>query len=132
MANGPPVRYRQLLDLLVYDGAITTIVLLVGLLVGLITGGGLVTAKFVLFVVGFVLLAIGTFKLRPRPPWKDESRIPSMDEQPLQIWLYDHWPLDSHGCRPPDRLPIGLKIMGAGVLVLVVSFVMESVFGVVR
>ncbi len=132
MATGSSVRYRQLLDLLVYDAAITTVVLAVGLLIGLITGGGLVTAKFALFVGGFVLLAIGTFKLRPRPPWKGDSRIPSMDEQPLQIWLYDHWPLDAHGCQAPDRLPIGLKIMGAGLLVLLVSFVMESVFGVVR
>lgn len=124
------LRGLQTLDLVVYAVVATAVVFSLGLLAGLAVGNGLIGAKWLLFVVGFLFVAYGTLRLRPTPKWKDESRLDFGDDpRGLQKLVADALPADYR--LPTDqRLPVGLKILAAGAAILLTSFLLESVFGV--
>lgn len=123
---------RQALDALVYAVAVTAIVVVGAAAVSFVLGGNWLGVKFILFFVGIGLFGIGTFQLRPTPPWRDEKRLPSLDSGALQPTLQRLPPLDRYGLPADDRLPIGAKLLLASVLVLAFSFALETVFGVTR
>lgn len=125
-------RARQALDAVVYAVAVTTIVVVGAAAVSFVFGGSWLGVKFILFFVGIGLFGIGTFQLRPTPPWRDEGRLPSIDRGGLQPILQRLPPLDRYGLPADDRLPIGAKLLLASVLVLAVSFALETVFGITR
>jgi hypothetical protein len=124
------LRGLQTLDLVAYAVVATSVVFTLGLLAGLAVGNGLVGAKWLLFVVGFLFVAYGALRLRPTPKWKDESRLDfGTEPRGLQKLVAEALPTDYR--LPTDqRLPVGLKILAAGLAILLTSFLMESVFGV--
>lgn len=65
-------RRSRVLDALVYAVGVTGITLGLGLVFALFVGGGLTTVKYVLFFVGWLLFAVGTFMLRPTAPYKEK------------------------------------------------------------
>jgi hypothetical protein len=124
------LRGLQTLDLVAYAVVVTSLVFCLGLLAGLVVSNGLIGAKWLLFVVGFLLVAYGTLRLRPTPKWKDESRLDFGNEpRGLQTFVSDALPAD-YRLPTDERLPVGLKILVAGVTVLLTSFLMETVFGI--
>jgi hypothetical protein len=124
------LRGLQTLDLVAYAVVVTSVVFCLGLVTGLAVGNGLIGAKWLLFGVGFLLVAYGALRLRPTPKWKDESRLDFGDDpRGLQKAVADALPAD-YRLPTDDRLPVGLKLFVAGVTVLLTSFLMESVFGV--
>jgi hypothetical protein len=137
---GGSLRGRQALDAIVYAIVVTAIVGITSIAVSFVLGWGLVGVKFILFVVGFVLFGIGTLKLRPTSPWQegDEnessevSHAGSDNDSPLQRAIHRVLPLDQHELRPNNRLSDGAKLFLASVFMLVVSFLMESVFDIAR
>lgn len=128
----PSFLARQALDAFVYAVALTTTVVLGAAAVSFALGGGWLGVKFILFFVGIGLFGIGTFELRPTPPWRDERRLPSLDEGTLQPILQGLPPLDRYGLPADKQLPIGAKLLLASVFVLGFSFVLEVLFGVTR
>lgn len=124
------LRGLQTLDLAAYAVVATSVVFSLGLLAGLLVGNGLVGAKWLLFVVGFLFVAYGALRLRPTPKWKDESRLDfGNDPRGLQKVVADALPAD-YRLPTDERLPVGLKILAAGASILLTSFLMESVFGI--
>lgn len=124
------LRGLQTLDLAAYAVVATSVVFSLGLVVGLLVGNGLVGAKWLLFVVGFLFVAYGALRLRPTPKWKDESRLEFGDDpRGLQRAVADALPAD-YRLPTDERLPVGLKILAAGAAILLTSFLMESVFGI--
>ena len=132
------LRGRQALDAIVYAVVVTAIVSIISIVVSFVLGWGLVGVKFTLFVVGFGLFGVSTFKLRPTAPWKEENGNESSeisysdDDSPLQRVIHRVLPLDQYELHPKDRLSDGAKLFLASVLMLVVSFLMESVLGIAR
>ncbi|WP_137284091.1 DUF7555 family protein [Halorussus salinisoli] len=139
-------RARQLLDAVVYALAVAALVFVVGTLVGLAVGGGLVTAKFVMFVVGLLLFGYATFQMRPDPPWDTEQTedgkvrvtknepkgtvVGGRDETRFQAAVQRIPPLPWYSLPPNERLSIAVKMFVASLATLAWSFVMETVFGV--
>jgi hypothetical protein len=124
------LRGLQTLDLVAYAVVVTSAVFCLGLAAGLAVGNGLIGAKWLLFAVGFLLVAYGALRLRPTPKWKDESRLDFGDDpRGLQRLVADALPAD-YRLPTDDRFPVGLKLFVAGLTVLLTSFLMESVFGV--
>jgi hypothetical protein len=124
------LRGLQTLDLAAYAVVATAVVFSLGLVAGLLVGNGLVGAKWLLFVVGFLFVAYGALRLRPTPKWKDESRLEFGDDpRGLQKAVADALPAD-YRLPTDERLPVGLKILAAGAAILLTSFLMESVFGI--
>lgn len=138
-------RARQALDAVLYALAVAAVVFVAGLLVGVALGGGLVTAKHVLFVVGLALFGYGALRLRPDPPWDTErtedgevtvTRNDSRDattvreETRFQAAVQRLPPASSYPLPPNERLSSGAKLFLASLAVLGLSFVLETVFGV--
>ncbi|WP_435177491.1 DUF7555 family protein [Halorussus sp. AFM4] len=140
-------RARQAVDAAVYSLAVAATVFVVGALAGLVLGGGLVTAKYVMFVVGLLAFGYGTLQLRPDPPWKTEEGeegeikivreerpsgtvVNSREETAFQAAVQRIPPLPWFSLPPDERVSVALKIFLAGLATLAWSFAMEAVFGV--
>jgi hypothetical protein len=139
-------RVRQALDAIVYGIVVAAIVFGAGTVVGVLVGGGLVTAKFVMFVVGLLMFGYATFQLRPEPPWgtertedgkvkvtKNEPKgkvIGGREETKFQAMIQRIPPLSRYSLPPDERLSVGAKLFVASLATLAWSFVMETIFGV--
>ena len=139
-------RARKALDAVVYALAVAAVVFLLGALLGLLLGGGLVTAKYVMFVLGLLLFGYATFQLRPDPPW-DTTRtedgeikvtrnepsgevVRGRDETRFQAWVQRIPPLPWYSLPPGQRFSVAFKLFLASLATLAWSFVLETVFGV--
>ena len=120
-------------DALAYGVAAAALVVVAGLVVGVATGGGLVRAKRLLFLAGFLLMGYATVRLWPRSPEDlDRGALPADHDQtrfqravsalPPLRWLRP--PPPHRRFTPPGKLFVG------SLLVLAVSYAMEALFGV--
>lgn len=95
------------------------------------TGGGFVRTKLFLFLTGWLLLSYTTIRLWPTEPGDtvEESTVaPEPDPTRFQTLVRTVSPI-----RPPPpnrRIPAHGKLFLAAVLVLFVSLLMETVFGI--
>lgn len=119
---------RKLLDTLAYAIALSVAVLLATTAVSFTLGGGWVGVKYLLFVLGFLALGAGAFFLRPTPPWRDEPLVKRTGQTPFERAVRRL--LGDRALAPDQQHPPAARVLLAGVLLLAVSFVMESVFGV--
>jgi hypothetical protein len=131
----------------VYANAVAAVVFVAGFGVGLVTGRGLVTAKYVMFFVGLLVFGVATFKPRPDPPWDTERTedgkikvtknepegrvVGGREETRFQSAVQQIPPLPWYSLPPDDRLPVSVKLFVGSLATLAWSFVMETVFGVV-
>ncbi|MFC4450547.1 DUF7555 family protein [Halorussus aquaticus] len=145
-ASSAARRTRQVVDAVVYAFAVAGVVFVVGALLGLAVGGGLVTAKYVMFVVGLLAFGYATFQMRPDPPWDTEQTddgtvtvtrndqsgtvIGGRDETAFQAAVQRIPPLPWYSLPPDERFPVPFKMFLASLATLAWSFVMETVFGV--
>lgn len=128
------------IDVFVYACTIAGIAMIAAITVGIATGGGFVRSKVLLFVIGWVLLAYATVRLWPTSP-ADLDTDDTADVKPL--------PADANSTRiqriarelpparwirqptPEERFSQAGKLFWASCAVLLASFLMETVFGVV-
>lgn len=150
MPSEEPLADRLWTTALVLIGAITYALVVaaittgVAVVVGTATGGGLVRAKFVLFLAGFLLLAYATVRLWPTSPSDLESgttgvagdptgrSVPAVpDETRFQTFVQAVPPLRWLPSPPPERrvTPAGKLFLGS-VFVLLVSYLLETAFGI--
>ncbi|RKD95373.1 DUF7555 family protein [Halopiger aswanensis] len=150
-------RLRVWADALTYAFALTAIVGAGCFALGFATGGGAVRAKELLFVVGWLLLAYATVRLWPSSPAEVDSgsssrfgpgsgpdtrsatasrshggavgdRLPSTRFQtfvqslPPVRWIQP--PAPEHRLTPPGKVLVG------SLLILLLSFLLETVFGI--
>ncbi|MDZ7849957.1 MAG: hypothetical protein U5K70_03785 [Halodesulfurarchaeum sp.] len=116
-------------------GGTTVAILGLGVL-AFVVGDGLLTLKYLLFVVGFLLFGVGSFAL-----WRGTRRRPTIwpsmdvgpdttDEIGLERRLWELPGLRGEYLPPSDRVSRPVKLFLTGVFVLAVSYVMEAVFGI--
>ncbi|MFD1513158.1 DUF7555 family protein [Halomarina rubra] len=125
-------RPRQLVDLVAYSLSVLVVLFVVLGAVSVALGGGLVGVKRGLFVVGMLLFGLAALKLRPtRLDKRDEARLPADRgrETPFQSRVQRVIP-SAYRLDHDDRLSDALKLFVASLLVLAVSYVMETVFGI--
>ena len=120
---------RKLLDALAYAVALSALVFLAATAVSFALGGGWGGVKYLLFVLGFLALGAGAFFLRPTPPWRDESLAKRTGQTPFERAVRRL--LGERALAPDQQYPPAARVLLAGVLLLAVSFVMETVFGIV-
>jgi len=111
--------------------ALTALATVVGVTAGGPTSGGLGVAKTLLFVLGFVLFGLGAIELRPPPAWKEERRfsLAPSGESRVDRLVRRLPPLNGQAVPSDQRVGRGAKWFTAGLLVLVVSYAMETVLG---
>lgn len=64
----PGKRYLQIVDLILWVGVASSAIVAASLIVGLVVGGDLLTGKYVLFVVGFLVFGLGSLLMQPTGP----------------------------------------------------------------
>jgi hypothetical protein len=122
-------RLRKLLDALAYAVALSLLTFLAATAVSFALGGGWGGVKYLLFVLGFLGFGAGAFFLRPTPPWRDEPLVQRGGQTPFERLVRRL--LGDHALTPEQQYPASARVLIAGVSLLTVSFVMETVFGVV-
>lgn len=127
---------RQLLDAFVYAVVVTATAVVGSIAISFALGGNWLGVKFILFIVGIGLFGIGTLKLRPAAAWSDSDKSQTQTNSSEETWLQARIqrvpPLDRYGLRPDERLSDGVKLFLVSVLILLVSFSLETVFGITR
>ena len=138
---------RKTLDALAYAVLLVAVVAGMSAFFELSGEGTLYRTKFVLFWVGFALLAYASFQLRPDSPSKVESKdefVTSGDDRqkkasgsvgaqsPTRLERLASWlpPMRWVEVNPDDRFSTYAKQFLAAVLMLVTSMTMEFVFGI--
>jgi hypothetical protein len=120
---------RKLLDTLAYAVVLSVLVFLATTAVSFALGGRWGGVKYLLFVLGFLGLGAGAFFLRPTPPWRDEPLVQRTGQTPFERFVRRL--LGRYALDPDQQYPAAARVLVAGVILLAVSFVMETVFGVV-
>lgn len=129
------------IDALTYAVVLALVTTVGAIVLGLATGGGLVRAKYALFFVGFLLMGYASVRLWPRSPTDVEpdascgvagDSIPETATEtrfqrlvratPPIRWL--DGPVPERRMTPPGKLLLGSFV------VLLASYLMESVFGI--
>lgn len=99
-------------------------------------GEGLLTLKYALFVVGFLLFGVGSFAIQPTPRGRDPvSRLFSLSvdgeaEFGFERRLWALPPLDGAWLPPGDRVSRDVKLFVTSLLVLGISLALEVGLGV--
>ena len=105
-------------------------------------GRGLVTLKFVLFVVGFILFGLGSFAIQPNPrgrgplarafSWSldSEGDLNVDDQYDFEKRIQKLPPLDNQWLPLRDRVSRDVKLFVASLLVLGFSIFLEVGLGV--
>lgn len=69
----PSERVHRLVDFLLWVATASAAVVVASLALGLVVGADLLTGKYVLFVVGFLLFGVASLLMQPSKPGSDES-----------------------------------------------------------
>lgn len=126
----------RVLEAIYWILSVTAMVVIGFGVVAFVFGDGLLTLKYLLFVVGFLLFGVASWSLwatsRRRPTiWPELDVGPDADDE---IWFERRlWSLP--GLRgdwlpPRDRLVRRVKLFLASLVVLGISYALEVVFGV--
>ena len=126
------------IDAVVYALVLTGVVFVLTATVSFAAGGGLPGAKWLMFFLGFTMLAYASLKLRPKAAWKggrDDGGLFAGEDEPIGIEKLVVGGLDRvlPSTLRPERSELpssGVKLFLAAVCILATSFAMEVVFGI--
>lgn len=130
-----PNGYRYV-EFALWVGSVATGIVAVLSMPSLVLGDGLVTLKYALFVVGFLLFGIGSFAIQPTPHGRGPvSRLFSMSLDGGQAFGFEQRiqefpPLDGRNLPFEERVSRNVKVFVTSLLVLGVSIVLEVGLGV--
>jgi|AntDeeMinimDraft_4_1070355.scaffolds.fasta_scaffold00404_6 hypothetical protein len=134
------VLVRVWVDAFTYALAVAGLTGFGALVLGIATGGGLVRSKVLLFAIGWVLTVYAVVRLWPTSP--DDVGTPSKgrygeslpefhDTTRFQAFVRTLPPVRWIRAPPPEkRVTTPGKVLFGGLLILLLSFLMEAVFGV--
>jgi len=132
---------RILVEVLSYTVALTVVLTLLALILGISTGGGFVRGKELLFVFAWIVMAYATFKLWPRKSdaiagSTGDNRTNAMMQSAEEIgWFHqlvqqippNRWIAEPH---PSRRMSIGAKLFVTSLLMFLISFILEVRFDI--
>lgn len=126
-------RAYRLIEFCVWVLVVSAAVTLVLGFLSLITGGGLVLLKFLLFVVGFLVFGFGSLGLQPKSPRRDRKLITAEGDEEFRFEerVQEVPPLRDDWLPLADRVSRDTKLFVTGLVLLGVSLGMEVLLGVV-
>ncbi|WP_435094918.1 DUF7555 family protein [Halorubrum sp. N11] len=119
-------------EFVVWVGAASTAVVVACAAVAYAFGDGLLTLKYVLFVVGFALFGLGGVAIQPKPKRRDHKRVSFDTEQAWEIEarLMRLPPLREMTVPFENRVSRNVKLFVTSLVILAVSLSLEFVAGV--
>ena len=135
-----PDQVGQLFDLVTYGVANALLFSFVSAALAVALGSPVAAGvKYGLFVFGWLTFGYSTFRLFPSRAWKDDDRdddshdsfgVPPNGETQFQSLVQQLPPARFRQIQPIHRLPTGVRLFVASVLMLGASIVLEQVFGI--
>ncbi|MDZ7746444.1 MAG: hypothetical protein U5K28_07990 [Halobacteriales archaeon] len=127
-------RWLRLVELAVWVTAVTAAIVAVAAVPSFLLGIGLLTLKFVLFVVGVLLFGLASVAIQPKRPRRDRELVTmeTADEYGFEARLQQLPPLASRRLPFDDRIDRDTKLFVVSLLVLGVSALLEYGFGIAR
>lgn len=121
----------RVIEFVLWVGAVTAITVSLSLILGFVIGRGLLTAKYTMFVLGFILTGLGSLGLQPQRPHK-ETKLLTLDtsESRLEARIQNLPPLQDETLRFQRRVGRAPKLFVSGLVVLGVSLLFEFGLGV--
>lgn len=145
LSTGERVRSSLLLavETVYWITVVTAGVVAIGSVPAVATGGGLLTLKYSLFAIGFLLFGIGSFSIQPKSPRLGDkskfrqpvTRIFSMSLDGDRPFRFEKLiqrlpPLRDHTIALENRVSRNIKVFLTSLMVLGVSWFIEAVLGV--
>ena len=131
-----PDQVGQILDLLTYGVLATLLFATVSAAFAVALGAPVAPGvKYGLFVFGWLAFGYATFLLIPSRAWEDDDGYDPFgseetEETGFQSLVQDLPPARFRPVKPEHRLPTGIRLFFASVLILGTSIVLEQVFGI--
>jgi hypothetical protein len=132
---GPDHRFRfgmlRLAETALWVGTVSAAVVIVLAVPSFLFGDGLLTLKYALFVVGFVLFGFGSLAIQPVRPRQDGTLVDTDGdtEYGFEERIGSVLPTERR-LTLEDRVSRNTKLFVASLVVLAVSYLLESGFGV--
>jgi hypothetical protein len=122
------------MDSILYPVVVTLVLTTAAVPLSLVFSGTLSLVKWALFLAGFPVLTAGCWKLRPSARWQDrKSRLEienTRGEGKFQKVVDNIPPLRGHQLRNDNRTSDGFKLALTGLLMLIISYLLEALLGV--
>lgn len=125
-------RQLRAVEFLVWVVVVAVGVVGAAVVAGFLLGSGLLGAKYLLFIMGGVLFGVGSLAIQPDKPTGDErwfSFAPEVETRVDRL-VQRIPPLDEQYLPPGDRIGLGWKLLGVGVVAMGVSIWLEVGLGV--
>ncbi|ACM55670.1 DUF7555 family protein [Halorubrum lacusprofundi] len=124
--------FARISEFAIWVGAASTVVVVACATVAYAFGDGLLTLKYVLFVVGFALFGLGGLAIQPKAKRRDRKRVSFDTEQEWEIEarLAQLPPLRGMTIPFEKRVSRNVKMFATSLVVLAVSLSLEVVAGV--
>ncbi|MFP8958090.1 hypothetical protein ACLI4Y_15315 [Natrialbaceae archaeon A-CW3] len=133
------------IDTVTYASVVVAVITVLALTLGIATGGGFLRGKYILFILGFILMAYSVIRLWPSKPETANdaeadqfhgSETPTYstvaDQTRFQTFVRALPPLRWVAVPPSNwRLSPPTKLFVSSLGVLFVSYLMETWFGIV-
>jgi len=126
----------RLVEFVYWTGTSTLALLAVLGVLAIVFGSGLLTLKYLLFVVGFLLFGVGTFgmraglKRRPNRETPSNPYFESDQELDFETRIQAVPPLRDDPLPYQDRVSRNVKLFATGLVLLAISLLLEVVLGV--
>ncbi|WP_232686754.1 DUF7555 family protein [Halobacterium zhouii] len=127
----------QLFDLVTYVVATTLLFVAASAVLAVAVGSRVAPGvKYGLFVFGWLAFGYATYLLFPTQAWEDDDDgrdpfgVPPNGETGFQSLVQDLPPARFRRIQPNHRLPTGIRLFLASLLMLGTSIVLEQAFGI--
>lgn len=103
------------------------VIVAVGIVLALLLGDGLLTLKYVLFLIGFLLFGLGSFGIQPKRPMRKKKRITVETDtaHDFEERLLALPGMDRFWIPHSDRISRDVKVFLTSLVVLGVSLFIE-------
>lgn len=130
MSEAAPARRARVVDAVQYAVGLTVLVSVLSLPVSLLFGLGLWGVKFGLFLVGIFSMGYATVLAWPTSPADLAREGADREETRIQAFVRRFPPATWYPLGPRDRYANWARLYLASLTMFVVSYAMETVFGV--
>lgn len=134
--DAPTDRLGQLLDAVTYAVWLTAAFVVVSAVLALLVGWRVAPGvKYGLFVFGWLAFGYGTFKLLPSRPWEDDDErgpfeVAAGEDTRFQALVQRLPPARFRSIPVVHRLPTGVRVFLASLVMLGTSLALEQLFGI--
>ncbi len=125
-------RELKVIEFTLWVGTVAGGIIAFSAVLSFLFGDGLLTLKYVLFVIGVLMFGVGSFGIQPERPHKNKKLLTTDNdtEYAFEERIQDALPSDEDRLLLEERISRDTKIFVASIIVLGVSLFLEAGIGI--